>query len=810
MSNSPSWPVERAGNGKEVMMQPAADPGIATALGRAYEPPTREPSGWQRTLAAAVRRKWLVILVTLAGTAAGVVGSRFLDPRYAARAVLFIEAAARGPSREGGSIIDEALVQTPSWGELVTSGAVLEDVVRSLRLYVTPKSPGDAAIFAGFGLGKMVRPGHYELVIESGGRYQLLDQNGALVERGAVGDSVGRAAGFAWAPSSAMLLEGRRIKFQVSSPYDATQALAKELRLKQDPGGSFLRIELKGIDPALTAATVNAIADRAVSLASELKRRKYAELAKILGEQYQDAQQSLHAADQALASFRVRTAGVVQQGAPVVSTNLDVKGDPVYARAFELRLNVEQLRRERRVIEKALADQPKSGLPVEALSVLPSVQASPELNTALQEINQKEADLRALRTRYTDASAPVQQAKSDLEALEQRAVPALARKLSADLAARESALTPQVDSAFGYMRKVPPLALEEDQLKRAVAGAEAFSTTVSQRYEAARLGLISSSPDVRLLDSAVQPGKPSLDLGPLLIALSFLTSLGLGMLGAVVLDRADPRVRTPEQVTRGMRLPILAALPHVSLRQAPGASLRSAEVIEALRGLRVRVLHSQGVEGPLLLTVTSPSVGDGKSFLSVNLALSFAYAGYKTLLIDGDVRRGTQHRVVDAAPEPGLTDVLAGQAAADSAVQQTGYPNLSILSCGTRMYRSPELLLLPSLRETIARLRTTYQIIIVDSPPLAAGIDPLVLATVTGNLLVVLRSEATDLELATAKLSVADTLPVRTIGAVLNCVRGNGAFRYYTYDLEGYAESDPAIASTRREGWRHILGGRSS
>ena len=84
------------------------------------------------------------------------------------------------------------------------------------------------------------------------------------------------------------------------------------------------------------------------------------------------------------------------------------------------------------------------------------------------------------------------------------------------------------------------------------------------------------------------------------------------------------------------------------------------------------------------------------------------------------------------------------------------------------------------------------------------------LVSVTWNLLLVLRSEATDLELAAAKLSVADTLPVRTIGAVLNGVRGRGAFRYYTYDLAGYSEPDPAVAAGRRDGWRHILGGRSS
>jgi tyrosine-protein kinase Etk/Wzc len=234
-----------------------------------------------------------------------------------------------------------------------------------------------------------------------------------------------------------------------------------------------------------------------------------------------------------------------------------------------------------------------------------------------------------------------------------------------------------------------------------------------------------------------------------------------------------------------MQLPILAALPNVSFRLLPSSSQASAEVIEALRSLRVRVLHAVGTEGPLVLTVSSPAQGDGKSFVSVNLALSFAYAGYKTLLIDGDVRRGAQHRTLDALPTPGLTDVLAGRATLDDAIQSTSYPELSFISAGTRMYRAPELLLLPSLRELMTKVRSSYGIIIVDSPPLAAGVDPLVLGTATGNLLLVLRSEETDLPLAVAKLEVVESLPVRTIGAVLNCVRGRGAFKHYTYDLTG-------------------------
>ena len=809
MSKLPSGPVERTGS--EVAPPPVADSGIARASSR-FQPRAEAPGEWSGYVRAALRRKWLVICVTLLGTGAGVLASRALDPRYAARAVLWIEAAGRVPSHDArDALTDGVLVQTPSWGELVSSGAVLEDVVRSLHLYVQPEVPADASRFEGLGLGRMVRPGKYELAVDPDGRgYQLRDQTGVVVERGAVGDSVGRAVGFLWAPPASALSPGRRMAFAVSTPYDVTEALEKKLKLRQDPGGSFLRIELKGVDPVRTAATVNAIADRTVRLAADLKRRRFSELTNILGEQYQQAQQTLRNAESALAGFRVRTADVLQQGAPPISPSLDARADPAFAHAFELRATLEQLRRDRKVIEGTLAEVPSGGLRVEALAVLPSVQQSPEVTAALQEVTQKEADLRALKYRYTDASAPVQQVRADLDALEQRAVPALLQKLGAELASRERALQTQADSAFGYVRRVPPLTLEDDRLKREIASATAYLGDVGQRYQAARLALLSLTPDIRLFDPAVAPGKPSVDYAALAIVLAFLTSFGLGTFGAVMLDRADPRVRSPEQVIHGMRLPILAALPHVSLRQRPGANLSSAETIEALRGLRVRVLNAQGVEGPLLLTVTSPSVGDGKSFVSVNLAMSFAYAGYKTLLIDGDVRRGTQHRVLEARAEPGLTDVLAGHNPAEAAVQQTGYPNLWFLGCGTRMYRSPELLLLPALRESLARFRSAYQVIIMDSPPLVAGIDPLVLATATGNLLLVLRSEATDLELATAKLEVAETLPVRTIGAVLNCVRGNGAFRYYSYDLAGYAEPDPAVAAGRRDGWRHILGGRSS
>jgi succinoglycan biosynthesis transport protein ExoP len=287
---------------------------------------------------------------------------------------------------------------------------------------------------------------------------------------------------------------------------------------------------------------------------------------------------------------------------------------------------------------------------------------------------------------------------------------------------------------------------------------------------------------LRVLDAARTPRRPAGNLAPLLVFLSLVTSFGLASFAVVLMDKVDPKVRYPEQVTRGMRLTILGAVPHASWRakrNGEGAN----QIVEALRGLRLRVLHSYGVDGPLMLTITSPGIGEGKSFVSANLALAFADAGYRTLLIDGDTRRGGQHNLFDVPRLPGLTDVLAGKAPLEKALQQTKLSGLTLLPCGTRMQRGPEMLLSPVMRELIQRVRTTYSIIIVDSPPLAAGADPIVLSTVTGNMMLVLRAGTSDLALAEAHLDSLDNLPVRILGAVLNDVRSGPAYRYHTYYL---------------------------
>ncbi len=216
-------------------------------------------------------------------------------------------------------------------------------------------------------------------------------------------------------------------------------------------------------------------------------------------------------------------------------------------------------------------------------------------------------------------------------------------------------------------------------------------------------------------------------------------------------------------------------------------------MVEAFRGVRLSLMHAYGTAVPLMVTLSSPGSGDGKSFISSNLALAFAELGRRTLLIDGDIRRGALHRLFGLSRKPGLTDYLRGGMEWEALIQRTEHKALDFVGCGTRLQTGPELLSSAPMGLLLKELRSRYDVILVDSPPLGAGIDPFVLGTLTGNLLMVVRTGSTDREMAGAKLDLLQRLPIRILGAVLNGVSATGLYRYYYRHyayLPGYQAED--------------------
>ena len=740
--------------------------------------------GLKRYIRAVLRYKWLVLLLAVAGTVAGLYAGRFVSLTYTARGTLWLQTVDRETENQG-PIRSAQLLRDNAWIELLRSVPVLEPVVREQRLYVKYE-PEDRDVMESLRVDSIVRSGVYRLRVSAQGQtVELRTQDDVVVDRASVGESLGRNAGLAWTPPADALRPGREVRFTVATPTSAAIRLAGELSIAMPQRSNFLSVAYVDRDAERAAAVVNSITDSYVDVATGLKRVHLVETRKILNEQLTYARANLEAAEFELNDFLVRTATLPTQPATPVNPGTQETRREAMNSYFSLRVERDQLQRDRAAIQRVLDDGSPT-LSIDGLNVVASVQQSPELNLVLEELTEKRAEVRALLERFTADHPQVIRARREVSTLEKDVIPQLARNLLAELNNQLRVLDGMVDSSAGELQEIPPRLIAEAGYRRAVASAETLHNNLLERFENARLAAETTQPDVTVLTPASVPQQPDSDVRLRILLLGVAGGFGLGLGLAILLELLDRRVRYAEQVSDGMHLAILGAIPDLTARRRLFAAAREkGEMVEALRGIRLNLTHAYGSAGPVMATITSPGPGDGKTFLTSNLGTTFAELGMRTLIIDADTRRGTMHHVMKLRRKPGLTDYLSRSAGLAEVIQPTPVKNLDMLPSGTRLPHAPDLLSSPYMGDLLAYIRTRYDAVLIDSPPLGAGVDPLVLATATGNVMLIMRTGKTDRMLAEAKLAILDRLPVRVLGAVLNGIDGDTAYKYYSY-LPGY------------------------
>jgi capsular exopolysaccharide synthesis family protein len=770
-------------------------PAGKSAVEPGYYPPFHDASpdqsappgnGLKRYLATAFRFKWVVLGVTLLGTALGILASRQATLKYTGLVTLWFESP-RDPNR--GPIQAEGLLENAGWAQLMRTPTVLDSVVLSERLYIWYRTR-DGDVLDGFHVDSQYRHGSYTLEVDPAGRIaELRTKDGQVIDRVAPGAALGQSIGFIWQPPAAALMPEREVNFIVRAPIDAAMSFSNSLETYMAQGNSFMSVRYTSTDPVRVAKVLNTLAERYVKVAADLKGAKLKEVRDILATQMSIAEENLRQAEYAQQVFGVQTITLPSERSTPVSPGLESTRQSVISSFFDMRISRENLNRERDAIMRIIGSGVDS-LSVDALSVIPAVAQSPELSQALSQLAQNRGELRALERQYTAEHPQVKALAATIRESQSVVIPRMARRLAADLEARAAVLDTTINSASTELRAIPPRAIEEARLDRSVTIAQNIYNDLRNRLESARLAAETAVPDVQILARATPPTRPSSDPRITLLFGGVAGGLAAGIMLAIALGQFDPRLQYAEQVTQDLRLGIVGAIPDLPVtRRKLAAADNSARVIEAFRGVRHNLMHAYGLGRPMILTITSPGPGDGKTFISSNLALAFADLGLKTLIIDGDTRRGELHRLLNTQRKPGLTDYLAGDCDADDIVCSTAYPLVNLIPGGTRRANAPELLASARLGDLLADIRTKYQVILIDSPPLGAGVDPLILGSLSGNLVLVMRTGKTDRALAEAKLQMLDRLPIRLLGAVLNGFESHLAYQYYSY-IPGYEARD--------------------
>ena len=765
-----------------------ADVTIEAANGLGEQP---DGVNWSRILSALRRYKWLILLIITLGSVAGAVSTRFMTPEYQVGATIFITDGGGQPGDRTGPIRAVSLLQGPAWVELLRSFAVVDPVVKRQKLFLIPKDESDAALFDSLRLAPKYRPGHYTLSLDQSAKRYTLKQRDVIIETGTVGDSVGRKIGMGWSPTVAQLRDRETIDFELITPREASVELNNRLAAFLPENSNFLRLRLTGVQSRATAATLNDWIREYISVAADMKRAKLSELTKILGIQLAYADSLLKRNEVALESFRIHAITLPAEGGPLAA-GVEATRDPVMQDYFSQKITYEATRRNRQALE-ALLERLRSGAadPQSFFSVPAVLANAPQLRASIEELQTKQVALRSARQFYTEEYKTVRDLRAAVDSLRLVIIPQAAASTIASLREQENELDDRIQSSSQELRQIPARTIEEMGLRREVAVADNLYRTLQSRYAEARLAEASATPDIAVLDTAVAPQHAENSKAWRLVLMIVVGSVGLALCFAIVLDHLDRRFRYPEQATNELNLPIVGTIPALSQRRRTPDPIADIQVVESFRALRLQLQHMSR-QLPLTITITSPGSGDGKSLLSANLALSFADAGYHTLLVDGDIRRGTQHTVFGASVQPGLLNHLAGQVNVDQILQPTPHDKLLFVSRGTRIQGGPELLASSQMASLMAQLKTRFDAIVIDSPPLGAGIDPLALAVHTRNLLMVLRIGETDRKLALAKLQTVNRLPINVLGAVLNEVPAEGVYKYYAY---GYGEAGMATAT---------------
>ena len=740
-----------------------------------------QPMDWRRLASAVLARKWLLGLALVVGLAGATYSWLTVQPTYTAEGSLWVQVeGTRASAGDVTPIRQSGLLENSAWVELLRTFAVLDPVVVQQRLYISSPEEFDEA-FADFRLADQFVPGGFVLTVGADGKgYQLDTQEGLVVETGTLGAPVGEKLGFLWTPSAGALRAGAEVPFRVIPPRDAARRLAERLVTRIDRDGNFISLSLDGSDPESITTIVNSMMGRLVELADELKRGKLQETLEILEEQLTYSEQELADAERALEEFRVATITLPSDEATPIAPGLEVTTDPVIGGFFRMKVEVEQIRRDRLRLQEVLRALPESGVRIETLEVIPAAAQSSELRVTLDELVQARSELRTLRDRYSDDYPPVQELLTRIGTLERGAIPRIVNGIMSELSVREEQLGDLVGSASAELASIPPRTIEEGRLRRRVVTQENIYNDLRQRVETARLADASSIPDVRILYEASVPLIPTGDARLRWAAMMLLGSLAGAVGIALLLDRMDSTVRYPTEVSHDIGLDILGSIPRIEGGTGKRAEQNAEQVLEAFRELRLMVNFAYGSAGPVTLTITSPSPGEGKSLIATNLAVAFAEVGKRTLLVDADTRRGDAHELLGARRAPGLTDYLRNRSGQDI-IQSTQYDRLDFIGSGTRGTSTPELLASSRMASFLGTLKRGYDVIIVDSPPLGAGADPVLLSGLTGNMALVIRAGSTEKGLAMAKLDMLSRLPIRILGAILNHVEPKGAYRYHYY-----------------------------
>lgn len=361
--------------------------------------------------------------------------------------------------------------------------------------------------------------------------------------------------------------------------------------------------------------------------------------------------------------------------------------------------------------------------------------------------------------------------------------------------ARVNTLQSQLDTLQQKTSLTNDAAVQLAELERqAEAEKGLYESFLSRSKEIAQMDFVQS--DARVISPAEAPLAPSKPNKPLVLMLGLLAGLGIGVALMVLLEALDAGFRTSGQVEKDLNEPVLGMLSELVGEENLAnyvANKPTSAYTEGVRAVRTAMQFAHPDKPAQAVVVSSSIPEEGKSLFALSLALLTASGGQKVLLVDGDLRRPSIAKQLKLDPKAGLAEVLVGQTKQKDALVKMPNSNLTVLPSLPSTHFSQELLGSQKMREMLDEWRKTYDLIVIDSPPVMAVSDAITISSLCDTMLYMVRWGTTPRALAANALKMLRACHVHLTGVVVTRVDLNkqqtyshGEYGYYHGKYKGY------------------------
>jgi len=349
----------------------------------------------------------------------------------------------------------------------------------------------------------------------------------------------------------------------------------------------------------------------------------------------------------------------------------------------------------------------------------------------------------------------------------------------------------------GNLRRLPKTSTALSQYQRQRESLQQLFLLVNERYQEAMINELSQSGNAFIIGSGRIPDKPDKPNRFLIILLGLLIGPAVAFGYLLVRDYFDDTIKTPEDIEKN-DISFLSWIPQLNTNGNDSSANQdlaalydqNSPISESFRTIKARIQYSRAdSEVPKLILVTSPAESEGKTFVSINLAGSFAQSNNRTLYIDCDLRRPRIHTIMGVDKKPGLVDYLFRKVKLEEIIRKTKTNNLSYITSGSIPSNPAEVLESKIMKNFLQEIKDFFDVIIIDSPPIIAVIDAEILAKLVDGTILVLSADRTENRLMTDAVDLIKRNKAQFLGTVLNNFKYKGGYGYYYKYYYNYSRS---------------------